>query len=194
MAQHLSPSTAARPRLRHDVRPELTGWTVYDATNGQPVRLDGTALIDLAFEEAEGLARLLNWQEREIQRAARRLVLADPKIGRVLGQHRSEVADLGVSREAREQGDADVHHALGIRDDDRAPAKPRQPMPLAGVVPLDAMRLLLARIELSNRQEHARDGVVVRAVEPRAPALQAFKEALTSGFVATAAFPVHQLP
>src|SRR3954470_24104255 len=62
------------------------------------------------------------------------------------------------------------------------------------VVPLDAMRLLLARIELSNRQEHARDGVVVRAVEPRAPALQAFKEALTSGFVATAAFPVHQLP
>ena len=76
MAQHLSPSTAARPRLRHDVRPEPTGWTVYDATNGQPVCLDGTALIDLGFEEADGLARLLNWQEREIQREARRRVLA----------------------------------------------------------------------------------------------------------------------
>src|SRR3954451_310949 len=56
MAQHLSPSIAARPRLRHDLRPEPTGWTVYDTTNGQPVCLDGTALIDLAFEEADGLA------------------------------------------------------------------------------------------------------------------------------------------
>src|SRR5215213_4668493 len=75
MGQHLSPSIAARLLLRHDVRPEPTGWTVYDATNGQPVCLNGTALIDLAFEEADGLARILNWQEREIQRAARRLVL-----------------------------------------------------------------------------------------------------------------------
>jgi hypothetical protein len=76
MGQHLSPSTAARPRLRHDVRPEPTGWTVYDTTNGQPVCLDGAALIDLGFEEADGLARILNWQELEIQRAARQLVLA----------------------------------------------------------------------------------------------------------------------
>ena len=76
MGQHLSPSTAARPRLRHDVRPEPTGWTVYDTTNGQTVCLDGTALIDLAFEEADGLARILNWQELEIQREARRRVLA----------------------------------------------------------------------------------------------------------------------
>src|SRR5215212_11064956 len=76
MGQTLSPPVAARPSLRHDLRPEPTGWTVYDTTNGQPVRLDGTALIDLAFEEADGLARILNWQEREIQRAARRLVLA----------------------------------------------------------------------------------------------------------------------
>jgi hypothetical protein len=84
MGQHLSPSTAARPRLRHDVRPEPTGWTVYDATNGQPVCLDGTALIDLDFEEADGLARILNWQELEIQRAARRLVLAAAPRGPVL--------------------------------------------------------------------------------------------------------------
>ena len=76
MGQHLSPSTATRPRLRHDVRPEPTGWTVYDTTTGQPVCLDGAALIDLAFEEADGLARLLNWQELEIQREAHRLVLA----------------------------------------------------------------------------------------------------------------------
>src|SRR3954469_2640308 len=76
MGQHLSPSIAARSRLRHDVRPEPTGWTVYDATTGQPVCLDGTALIDLAFEEADGLARILNWQELEIQREARRRVLA----------------------------------------------------------------------------------------------------------------------
>ena len=76
MGQHLSPPTAARTPLRHDIRPEPTGWTFYDATSGQPVCLDGTALIDLAFEEADGLARILNWQELEIQREARRRVLA----------------------------------------------------------------------------------------------------------------------
>src|SRR3954447_15896374 len=84
MAQHLSPSTVARPRLRHDVRPEPTGWTVYDATNGQPVYLDGTALIDLAFEEADGLARILNGRELEIQREARRRVLAAASRGAAL--------------------------------------------------------------------------------------------------------------
>ena len=84
MDQHLSPSDAARPRLRHDVRPEPTGWTVNDVTDGQPVCLEGAALIDLAFEEADGLARLLNWQEREIQREARRRVLAAAPRGAAL--------------------------------------------------------------------------------------------------------------
>src|SRR4051794_39713694 len=66
-------------------------------------------------------------------------------------------------------------------------------MPLAGVVPLDAVRLVLARIELPNRQEHIIHGVIIGAVEPRAPALQSFNEALASDFVTTPAFPVHQL-
>src|SRR5947209_1200408 len=56
-------------------------------------------------------------------------------------------------------------------------------MPLAGVVPLDAMRLLLARVQLPDRQEHVIDGVIVRAGEPGAPAPQARDEALASGFV-----------
>ena len=84
MAQHLSPSIAARPRLRHDLRPEPTGWTIYDTTNGQPVCLDGVALIDLGFEEADGLARILNGQELEIQREAHRLVLAAAPQGAAL--------------------------------------------------------------------------------------------------------------
>src|SRR3954454_2189574 len=112
---------------------------------------------------------------------------------RVLGQHRYEVADPVVSGEAGEQGDADVHHALGLRDHDRAPPEPRQPMPLAGVVPLDAMCLILARIELSDGQQHIVNRVVVRTEEPRAPALQALDEAFTGDLVTTAAFPVHQL-
>jgi hypothetical protein len=112
---------------------------------------------------------------------------------RVLGQHRYEVADPVISGEASEQGDADVHHALGLRDDDRAPPEPRQPMALAGVVPLDAMRLVFARMELSDRQEHVIDGIVIRTVEPRAPALQPRDQALARDLVTTAAFPVHQL-
>src|SRR3954447_20201138 len=66
----------------------------------------------------------------------------------VLGYHRYEVADPVVSSEAGDQGDTDVHHALGFRDHDGASTEPGQPMPLAGVVPLDAVRLVLARIEL----------------------------------------------
>src|SRR3954468_15464634 len=85
-------------------------------------------------------------------------------------------------RQAGEQGDADVHHALGLRDHDGAPPEARQPMPLTRVVPLDAMRLLLARGELPDWQEHAVDGVIVRTEEPGAPARQALKEALASGF------------
>src|SRR3954467_8263426 len=67
-------------------------------------------------------------------------------------------------------------------------------MPLTCVVPLDAMCLVLARMELSDRQEHVIDRVVVRTVEPRAPARQPLDEALTGDLVTTAAFPVHQLP
>src|SRR3954468_24300085 len=67
-------------------------------------------------------------------------------------------------------------------------------MSLAGVVPLDAVRLVLARIELPKWQEHVIDGVIVRTVKPRAPAPQALDQALASGFVTIPAFPVHQLP
>src|SRR3954470_10839446 len=66
-------------------------------------------------------------------------------------------------------------------------------MSLTGVVPLDAVCLLLARIELPDRQEHAVDGVIICAVQAGAPAPQALDQALASGFVTTAAFPVHQL-
>jgi hypothetical protein len=39
------------------------------------VRLGGVILVGLGFEEANDLVRLLNGQEREIQREARQLVL-----------------------------------------------------------------------------------------------------------------------
>src|SRR5215218_1005390 len=66
-------------------------------------------------------------------------------------------------------------------------------MPLARVVPLDAVCLVLARIELSNRQEYVIDRVIICTVEPGAPARQALNQALAGGLVTTAAFPVHQL-
>src|SRR5215207_9476203 len=111
----------------------------------------------------------------------------------VLGYHRYEVIDPVVSGEPGEQGDADGHHPLGLRDHNRAPPEAGQPMSLAGVVPLDAVRRVLTRIELPDWKEHTIDGVIVRAVQAGAPALQALEQALASGFVTTAAFPVHQL-
>ena len=113
---------------------------------------------------------------------------------RVLSEHRYEVADLVVSGEAGEQGDADVHHALGLRDYDRAPSEAGQPVPLTRVVPLDAMRLVLARVELPDGEEHVLDGIGVGAVKAGAPARQPPEQALAGGLVTTAAFPLHQLP
>jgi hypothetical protein len=76
MAQILSPPTAAGVLLRHDMMPDRTGWTVYDALESRPVRLGGIILAGLGFEEADDLVRVLNGQELEIQREARRRVLA----------------------------------------------------------------------------------------------------------------------
>src|SRR4051794_41967185 len=72
MAQILSPPTAAGVLLRHDMMPDRTGWTVYDALESRPVRLGGVILAGLGFEEADSLVRLLNGQELAIQREARR--------------------------------------------------------------------------------------------------------------------------
>src|SRR3954451_11064420 len=58
---------------------------------------------------------------------------------------------------------------LSFRDHDGAPPEAGQPMLLEGVIPLDAVCLILARIELSDWNEHVIDGVVVRTGEPRAP-------------------------
>ena len=76
MAQILSPPTLASVLLRHDMMPDRTGWTVYDALESRPVRLDGIILAGLGFEEADDLVRIFNRQELAIQREARRRVLA----------------------------------------------------------------------------------------------------------------------
>src|SRR5215204_2424154 len=67
-------------------------------------------------------------------------------------------------------------------------------MPLAGVVPLDAMCFLLARMELPDGQQHLVNRIVIRAIEAGAPARQPLDQALADDLVTTAAFPVHQLP
>jgi hypothetical protein len=67
--------------------------------------------------------------------------------GRVLDQHRCEIADAGIASEAGEKGHAGVPPASGLRDNDGAAADADQPVPLAGVVALDAVGLVLANIE-----------------------------------------------
>ena len=67
-------------------------------------------------------------------------------------------------------------------------------MPLASVAPLDTMRLILTRVELADRQEHAMGRVIICAVEPGALTRQPLDEAFAGGFVTTAAVPAHQVP
>ena len=61
--------------LRHDRMPDRTGWTVYDSLESRPVRLSGIALVGLDLEDADELVLMLNRQDLEIGREARRLVL-----------------------------------------------------------------------------------------------------------------------
>ena len=75
MDQTLSPPAAIGVLLRHDMKPDRIGWTVYDALEGRPICLGGTPLVGLSFEDADELVRILNRQDLEIEREARRLVL-----------------------------------------------------------------------------------------------------------------------
>lgn len=75
MDQHLLPDPAAGTLLRHDMKPDRTGWTVYDVIEGRPVRLGGVALVGISFEDANEMVDALNRRDLEIERAARRLVL-----------------------------------------------------------------------------------------------------------------------
>ena len=45
MDQILSPPTVAGVLLRHDMMPDRTGWTVYDALESRPVRLSSHLLV-----------------------------------------------------------------------------------------------------------------------------------------------------
>ena len=74
MGQALPARTASGPLLRHDMKPDRTGWTVYDVLEGRPVCLGGVALVGLSFEDADKVVDMLNRQDLEIERAARRLV------------------------------------------------------------------------------------------------------------------------
>ena len=71
-------------------------------------------------------------------------------------------------------------------------AEAGEPMTLAGMVALEAMRLVLADIEPPLRDGLLVGGPVVGAVETRVPALHAAKELFESGRVTTAALPVNQ--
>lgn len=75
MDQLRFPKPATRPLLRHDMRPDRVGWTVYDVTDDRPVRWGGLSLVGLNQEDADELVDALNGQDLALERAARRLVL-----------------------------------------------------------------------------------------------------------------------
>jgi hypothetical protein len=112
---------------------------------------------------------------------------------RVLTQHSYEVTDLVVAAEAGEDGDGGLDHALGLGDHDRSAPERRQPVPLAGVVRLDAVGLFLADIEPALWDGLLVGGPVVAAVETRVPLLlYPGKQPIERGPVTTAEFPVNQ--
>ena len=69
-----SVSAAAGTLLRHDMKPDRIGWTVYDVIEGRSVCLGEVSLVGLSFEEANELVDVLNRQDLEIEHQARRLV------------------------------------------------------------------------------------------------------------------------
>src|SRR5919199_4234516 len=89
--------------------------------------------------------------------------------------------DPGAVAEADEQRDRGVHHPHGLGHHAGAAPEPRQPVPLAGMVPLDAVRLLLADVEAPLRDRLGVGRPVVGTVEADAPTLDALEWACEGG-------------
>jgi hypothetical protein len=47
-------------RDRYETKPEISGWTIYDAATGLPAILNGLVLSALCFQDARNLVGLLN--------------------------------------------------------------------------------------------------------------------------------------
>jgi hypothetical protein len=45
---------------RYEIKPEGSGWTLYDTTTGLPAAVNGTVLRGLCLEDADDLVDLLN--------------------------------------------------------------------------------------------------------------------------------------
>src|SRR3954454_7430765 len=77
-------------------------------------------------------------------------------------------------------------------DDAGAPPEAGEPVPLPGIVALDALRLVLADVVPTCRQGRVVGRPVVGAEQAHAPGFQPAQQALQPGLVAAAALPVDQ--
>ena len=111
---------------------------------------------------------------------------------RVSGLHRSEFSDAVIAAEAGEQGDGSLDHAHGPGDHAGAAAEAGQPVPLAGMVALDPVRLVLADVEPALRDQLRVGLPAVGTIETDPPALQAFQHSFEGGGVTTAQLPVDE--
>jgi hypothetical protein len=46
--------------VRFDIRPDESGWTIFDRTTGQPAVIEGYVSVGLSYEDADDLTDLLN--------------------------------------------------------------------------------------------------------------------------------------
>src|SRR5689334_23132177 len=97
-----------------------------------------------------------------------------------------------VVREAGEERDRGLDHVEGLGDHAGAAPEAGEPVPLPGVVALDAVRLLLADVEAPLRDQLGVGLPAVGAVEADTPALQPLEQSLASGLVTTAQLPVDE--
>ena len=81
---------------------------------------------------------------------------------------------------------------LGFGDDNRAAAEARQPVPLAGIVAFERMRLILANIEPADGNELGVGLPTIGAIEPRLEAFQPAQQALAGGVITIPALPINQ--
>src|SRR3712207_9587613 len=84
-------------------------------------------------------------------------------------QHRQECTDPGIVAEADEQRDRGLDHADRPGHDAGAAPEPGQPVPLAGMVALDALRLPLADEQPPRRDQFGVGRPIIRAGEACAP-------------------------
>ena len=100
---------------------------------------------------------------------------------------------IAIDPELGAERHGEVHHFLGLRDNDGLPFEASEPVALPTVIPFDVMRQRFALYQLILRDHRGIGRSFVRAIELHIEPGQAINHLLQRHLVTASTFPVEQL-